>query len=294
MNAEGKHPPAAPLTGTLFVVGTPIGNLEDITLRALRILREADLIAAEDTRQTRKLLSHYDVHTPLVSYHEHNKRSRTPQLTAKLKGGTRVALVSDAGMPGISDPGQELIASAIKGGIEVTVIPGPNSIISALVLSGLSTDMFCFLGFPPRKTGERRRFVEDALQRRETSIMFESPARLVALLEMIASLAPDRKIVVARELTKKFEQVLRGTATELLTHFLETPPRGEFVVLTEGAAHAAHAREQFSPADAPELVKSLMAEEGLGKKEAMREAAKRLGVSRREVYRALLESEEKR
>ncbi len=211
-------------------------------------------------------------------------------MTAKMKEGKCVALVTDAGMPCISDPGHELILSALDEGIPVSVVPGPSSIISALVLSGLSTDRFSFLGFAPRKAGERRRFVDATLERGETSILFESPVRLPGLLETIASIAPERKVAVARELTKKFEQVVRGTAAEVFEHFRETPPRGELVILIEGVAGRERVPEEASPEAARKLVKSLV-REGLDKKEAMREAARQLGTSRREVYRALLESE---
>ncbi|MBI4830801.1 MAG: 16S rRNA (cytidine(1402)-2'-O)-methyltransferase [Candidatus Lindowbacteria bacterium] len=275
--------------GTLYIVGTPIGNLEDITLRALRILKDVGLIAAEDTRRTRKLLSHYDIHTPLVSYHEHNKLAKTPMLIAKLKEGPSVALVSDAGMPGISDPGHDLIVAALKVGIGVTVVPGPSSIIAALVLSGLPTAEFCFAGFAPRKPGERSRFLEKVLTREATSVLFESPTRLVSLLEAIAQFAPEREIAVARELTKKFEEVMRGTAAQVAAHFREHTPLGECVVLLHGAMPSETLARTETPPHPRELVDTLMRERGLSKKDAMRHAAQQLGLSRREVYKALLQ-----
>ena len=291
MNAESEaRERVAQTSGTLFIVGTPIGNLEDITLRALRTLRDADLIAAEDTRHTRKLLSHYDIHTPMVSYHEHNKRMRTPELIEKLKQGSQIALVSDAGMPGISDPGHDLIVAALQERINVAMIPGPTSIISALGLSGLRTDRFCFAGFVPRKTGERERYLERILEADGTTVLFESPNRLATLLETIAKLAPIARIAVARELTKKFEEVLRGTAAEVAAHFGRQKPRGEFVVMIEGGAEVP---EGQGPKDKPAprvLVETLMREKGLSKKDAMRVAAKELGVSRREIYRTLLDN----
>ncbi len=279
----------SPTAGTLYVVGTPIGNLEDVTLRALRVLKEADLIAAEDTRRTRKLLSRYDIHTPMASYHEHNKRTQTPRLIEKLKQGARVALVSDAGMPGISDPGHDLIARALEEKIEVTAAPGPSSIISALVLSGMPTDRFSFIGFVPRKSGERKRCIEDILRNEATAILFESPNRLVTLLETVADLFPERKVAVARELTKKFEQVLRGTAAEVAGHFQEQKPRGECVIVIEGTSHLEEQPADTAPSNAGEVVKKLMRDEGLSKKDAMRKAAKELGITRRELYRLLLE-----
>jgi 16S rRNA (cytidine1402-2'-O)-methyltransferase len=279
----------AALAGALYIVGTPIGNLEDITLRALRTLKEVGLIAAEDTRHTRKLLSHYDIHTPLVSYHEHNKSARTPQIVSKLKEGLSVALVSDAGMPGISDPGHDLIVAALQEQIGVTVIPGPSSIIAALVLSGLSTAEFHFAGFAPRKSGERTRFLEKILMSEATSVLFESPSRLVSLLATIADLAPERKIAVTRELTKKFEEVVRGTAAEVLAHFHEHKPLGECVVLVRGAAPSETVDRAETRPLPRELVETLMRETNLSKKEAMRHAAQQLGISRREVYKALLQ-----
>jgi len=277
--------------GTLFIVGTPIGNLEDITLRALRILKEVDFIAAEDTRRTRKLLSHYDIHTAMVSYHEHNKLTRTPSLISKLKAGENIALVSDAGMPGISDPGHDLIMHALQEGIEVTAAPGPSSIIAAIVLSGLPSAKFSFVGFLPRKPGARKRSIEEILASETTSVIFESPTRLSALLKMIAQLSPSREVAVTRELTKRFEQVVRGTASEVAGHFMEQKPRGEFVVVVHGASGSEkHMHDEPRPG-AVELVKKLMQEHAMTKKDAMRKTAIELNISRREVYRLLLEEE---
>lgn len=277
----------------LQVVGTPIGNLEDITLRALRILRQADLIAAEDTRRTRKLLSRYDIHTPMVSYHEHNKRAQTPKLIKKLKDGAAIALVSDAGMPGISDPGQDLIARALEEGIDVTVVPGPSSIIAALAISGLPTSPFCFAGFLPRKKGERTRRIQELLDSKSTSVIFESPNRLGALLDIIAELAPERKVAVAREMTKKFEQILRGTSSDTASRLSGQKPRGECVVVIEGCSSQASTppRPTGAPRDVGDFVEALMREKGLSRKEAMRTAAREFNISRREVYSLLLEKE---
>ena len=291
MSPDKQSQKDKPLPVGLQIVGTPIGNLEDVTLRALRILREADLIAAEDTRRTRKLLSHYDIHTPLVSYHEHNKQKMTLKLISKLKEGAVVALVSDAGMPGISDPGQELIGGAIDEGLQVSVVPGPSSILSALVLSGLSTRSFSFAGFLPRKKGERAKKLREVLSAESTAVIFESPNRLVALLEAIAEFAPERTIAVARELTKKFEQVVRGTASEALERFKEKEPRGECVVVLEGAGEVSADPSDLPPGDVPSFVERLMQEKGLSKKEAMRRVAKKFNISRREVYKQLLDEE---
>ena len=282
-----KEPPQT--AGNLYVVGTPIGNPEDVTLRALRVLKEADLIAAEDTRRARKLLSRYDIHTPTTSYHEYNKRSKTPQLIMKMKQGKKVAVVSDAGMPGISDPGHDLIASALQEQIEVIAVPGPSSIITALLLSGLPTGKFLFAGFPPRKRGGRTRYIEKALAHEGTSIVFEAPGRLLSLLEEIARLAPTRRIAVARELTKKFEQIVRGTAQEVADHFREQKARGECVIVMEGSTEPLERSRGDTKPNANQLVDRLMREEGMSKKDAMRKAASKLGVSRREVYKMLLE-----
>ena len=293
MSAKKKTPNApTPPTG-LVIVGTPIGALEDITLRALRILGEVDLIAAEDTRRTRKLLSHYDIHTPLTPYHEHNKYAKTPKLIEKLERGQTIALVSDAGMPGISDPGHDLITRAIDNDIPVTVAPGPSAITSALVLSGLSTKDFRFVGFMPRKKGERARRLADLLAGESTSIIFEAPNRIAGLLRMTADLAPDRRVAVVRELTKKFEEALRTTASEAATYFAENEPRGEFVLVIEGGSESPpiylETTSEPTCEAVAEFVRELMREQGLTKKDAMRKAAVTFNTSRREVYRLLLE-----
>ncbi len=297
MSAKKKNPKILPPPTGLQIVGTPIGNLEDITLRALRILREVDLIAAEDTRRTRKLLSHYDIHTPLTPYHEHNKQAKTPRLIEKLERGQTIALVSDAGMPGISDPGHDLITQAIDRDIPVTVAPGPSAITSSLVLSGLSTRDFRFAGFLPRKKGERARRLNELLAGESTSVLFEAPNRLAGLLRMLADLAPERKVAVARELTKKFEEIIRATASEAADYFGEKEPRGEFVVVIEGAAEsqpfASGTARETTPEDVIAFVRELMREQRLTKKEAMRKAAVAFNISRREVYKLLLEEESK-
>ncbi len=217
--------------GILYLVPTPIGNLEDITLRALRILKEARLIAAEDTRTTRILLQHFEIKTPLTSYHEHNKLVKLDAIFEALENGD-VALVSDAGTPGISDPGYELIGEAIRRGITVTPLPGASAVITALVASGLPTDEFTFLGFAPRKDKARRELFQQYASARGTLILYESPNRLVETLEaVIAALGADRSVVVARELSKLFEEFRRGSASEVLAHFRTTAPRGEIVLL---------------------------------------------------------------
>lgn len=237
----------------LWVVGTPIGNLEDLTLRALRILREADLVAAEDTRRTGQLLGHYEIHKPLVSYHRFNEARRLSGLLSSLREGKRVALVSDAGMPGISDPGERLLRRCAEEGIRVEVIPGPSSVLTALLASGFSTTPFYFGGFFPVKGAARKREWETARERACTSIYFESPHRLRRSLEDASATLGSRRICLARELTKKFEEVLRGSAETLLSEFRRREPRGEFCVVVEGSEEAAARPERKSSSADPAL-----------------------------------------
>ncbi len=223
-----------PSTGTLFVVPTPIGNLEDITLRALRVLREVALIAAEDTRTTRVLLQHFQIATPLTSYHEHNKLTKLDAIFDTLARGN-VALVSDAGTPGISDPGYELIVEAIARGVRVEPLPGPSAVIAALVASGLPTDGFVYLGFAPRKTKARLDFFTALADERRTLVIYESPNRLTDTLQSILDALGDRPVCVAREISKVYEEFQRGTVTNVLAHYVEQPPRGEIVIVIGGA-----------------------------------------------------------
>ena len=220
--------------GILYIVSTPIGNLDDITLRALKTLRNVDLIAAEDTRRTRKLLSHFDIHTPLVSYFEGNELRRLDKLLSHLRGGKEIALVSDAGTPGISDPGYRLIHHAIENGISVIPIPGPSAVIAALSISGLPTDSFTFIGFLPRKGGKRRKLLEKLRDLDETSILYESPYRLAATLEDVLGACGDRKIVVTRELTKAFEEVIRGRISDVIDTLRGRTIRGEITIVLAG------------------------------------------------------------
>ncbi|HEY4273235.1 MAG TPA: 16S rRNA (cytidine(1402)-2'-O)-methyltransferase [Candidatus Udaeobacter sp.] len=219
----------------LYVVATPIGNLSDITLRALEIIKQSDLIAAEDTRHSGLLLKHFGIKKPFVSYHEHNEAARTAELVERLARGENIALITDAGMPGISDPGPRLIRECIKRELPFTIIPGPSSILTALLGSGFSTDRFSFHGFIPVKRGRRERELRAAAERQETTIFFESPYRLVKTLEACANIMPDRQLCVARELTKKFEEFRHGTGAELLVHYQEHPPKGEIVLLISGS-----------------------------------------------------------
>ncbi len=222
------------MRGILYVVATPIGNLEDITLRAVRILREVDLVAAEDTRHTRKLLAHLDIHTPLTSFHAHSGTARLERILRDLEDGKNVALVTDAGTPGIADPGQPLIAAAVEKGVPVVPVPGPTAAAAATSIAGFPGSMFCFLGFLPGRPSRRRRLLESMAELPLTLVIYASPYRLVEDLETCLACLGDREIVVARELTKVHEEVLRGTITEMLTHFAEIQPRGEFTLVVQG------------------------------------------------------------
>jgi 16S rRNA (cytidine1402-2'-O)-methyltransferase len=215
----------------LYVVATPIGNLSDITLRALEVLRDVDLVAAEDTRHSGILLKHFGIKKPLISYHEHNEAMRTAELAERLADGENIALITDAGMPSLSDPGARLIRECIRRNLPFTIIPGPSSILTALVGSGFSMENFCFRGFLPVKSGQRERELRAAMERTEISIFFESPHRLVKTLTACSEIMPDRKLCVARELTKKFEEFRRGIASELLAHYTVHPAKGEITLL---------------------------------------------------------------
>ena len=219
----------------LYVVATPIGNLDDITLRALEALKSVDVIAAEDTRHSGNLLRHFEIRKPLISYHEHNEAMRTEQLVERLAAGENVALITDAGMPGLSDPGGRLINKCIERHLPYTIVPGVSAILTALVGSGISMKEFCFRGFLPVKSGQRERELRAAAAREETSVFFESPYRLMKTLAACATIMPDRRLCVARELTKKFEEFRRGTAEELTAHYETHPAKGEITLVITGA-----------------------------------------------------------
>ena len=219
----------------LYVVATPIGNLGDITLRALEVLKSVDIVAAEDTRHSGLLLKHFEIKKPFVSYHEHNEAARTAELVERLSRGENVALITDAGMPGLSDPGLRLIRECINRELPFTIVPGPSSILTALVGSGFATERFSFCGFLPVKSGRRERELRVAAEREETTVCFESPYRLVKTLQACSTIMPSRQLCVARELTKKFEEFRRGTAAELLAHYEARPAKGEIVLVVSGA-----------------------------------------------------------
>ncbi len=277
--------------GTLYLCATPIGNLEDMTYRAVRVLGEVPLIAAEDTRRTRQLLTHFGLSTRLVSYHEHNKEEKGPRLIAWLEEGNDLACVSDAGLPGIADPGTRLAADAVAAGIRVVPLPGANAALSALIASGLDTERFSFVGFLPRTKEKRRERLSEISGREDTLIFYEAPHRLAETMKAILDALGDRPAAIARELTKKFEEFRRGRLSELLAWCGETPPRGEFVLVVGGAEEKTEA-VPAAPEDAVELARTLAAR-GMAKKEAIREAARRTGLSRRDVYQAVLAAEGK-
>lgn len=266
---------------TLYVVATPIGNLEDISLRALRILREVKLIAAEDTRRTKQLLNAYEIKTPLTSYHEHNKRTKVDYILNCLEKGD-MALVSNAGMPGISDPGYELIVAANQQGIPVVPIPGPSTVITALAVSGLPTEKFLYLGFLPRKINDRRRFLESSAHEYGTIVILESPHRLMKSLNDILLVLGNRRITICRELTKIHEEIFRGTVSQAIEHFTE--PRGEFTLVIEGK------RERDKPQLTEDIERQLhrMRRSGEKAKEAVARVAVETGLPKKELYQAWL------
>ena len=275
----------------MYLSATPIGNLEDMTYRSVRILSEVSLIAAEDTRHTRKLLSHYDIHTKLTSYHEHNKEEKGPELIQHLLSGEDLVCVSDAGLPGIADPGSHLVGLAIEAGVQVVPLPGANAALSALIASGLDTVTFTFVGFLPKTEKRRGEVLADIRQHRETLIFYEAPHRLPRILhELEECLGGERRAVAARELTKCFEEFRRGTLAELSAWYGDHEPRGEFVILVEGFSGESESEDNPDiPQDPVELYKHYLGT-GINRKEAMREAAKQLGISRRAVYQLLVEN----
>ena len=291
-----------PLAPGLYLVATPIGNLEDITLRALRVLRSVDRIACEDTRQTAKLLGHFGIRTPTVSYHLHNENARAGELIEALKAGGRIAVVSDAGMPGIADPGATIAAEAIAAGIDVFPIPGANAALSALIASGLPSERFAFHGFLPSKEGQRRTELEalrglmSASGETATHIVYETPHRIVdALADVVAVFGAEQPVVLARELTKLHEEFLRGTAAELLANLKARPSvRGEMVLLLGGIAKGASGDSPGAETSLAAEVAGLMAAEGLSEKDALKRVAKARGIGKSEAYREWQRSQTRR
>lgn len=268
------------MPGTLYVVATPLGNLEDVTLRALRVLKEVDLIAAEDTRHTRKLLTHYGITTPLTSYYDHIEAEKAPVLLTQLQHGATIALVSDAGTPGIADPGYRLVKGAAEAGIPVIPIPGPSAMAALLSVGGLPTDRFAFEGFLPAKSAQRQKTLQDLKQEERTLIFFESPHRLIDTLQDIEAIFGERPLVIGRELTKMHEEVLRGSASELRVQLRTRAIKGEVALLVGGAPTPVSSTEQ------PPLAADIryLRSQGLTLKEIAQTLGEQRGISKREVY----------
>ncbi|MEN8246391.1 MAG: 16S rRNA (cytidine(1402)-2'-O)-methyltransferase [Thermodesulfobacteriota bacterium] len=273
------------LTGVLYVVGTPIGNLEDITLRALRTLGEVDLIAAEDTRNTRRLLTRHGINRPLISLHEHNEDRRTAELISKLGNGTAIALVSDAGTPTVSDPGYRLVKDAVAAGIRVVPIPGPSAAVAALSVSGLPTDAFLFLGFPPRKRTKRLKFLGQVAEETKTLIFYESPRRMADLLADLQDVMGERRAVLSREMTKTYEEFMRGTLNKIAAEVEKRKElKGECTLLVEGV----NRHEEVSPEKLHEIVVRELAREDMGASALSRRLAGQYNISKNKVYAEIL------
>lgn len=280
------------MAGTLYLCATPIGNLEDMTFRAVRVLQEVDLIAAEDTRNSIKLLNHFEIKTPMTSYHEYNKIEKGHYLIEQLQNGVNIALITDAGTPGISDPGEELVKMAYEAGITVTSLPGACAAVTALTLSGLATRRFCFEAFLPTDKKERRRILEELKTETRTTILYEAPHRLLKTLEELLEALGDRRVTVCRELTKKHEIALLTTLQEAITFYEAEGVKGECVLVLEGVSAEALEKEKqdsFLELSIEEHMERYLSQ-GMDKKEAMKAVAADRGISKREVYAALLES----
>ena len=278
------------MPGQLYLCATPIGNLEDMTYRVVRILQEVDLIAAEDTRNSIKLLNHFEIKTPMTSYHEFNKYDKARTLIGKLQEGQNIALITDAGTPGISDPGEELVRQCQEAGIPVTSLPGACACVTALTLSGLSTRRFCFEAFLPSEKKERALILESLLTETRTIILYEAPHRLVRTLGELLEKLGNRRITICRELTKKHETVFQTTLEEATAFYSENEPKGECVLVIEGVSFQAleeENRKQWESMEIPEHVEFYM-NQGMDKKAAMKQAAADRGISKRDIYQALL------
>ena len=278
------------MAGKLYLCATPIGNLEDITYRVLRTLREVDLIAAEDTRNSIKLLNHFEIKTPMTSYHEYNKIEKAYQLVEKLREGKNIALITDAGTPGISDPGEELVRICREEGIEVTSLPGPAACITALTMSGLPTGRFAFEAFLPREKKERAAVLEQLRDETRTMIFYEAPHHLGKTLEELYEALGNRKMAICRELTKRYEEVMSISIEEALAYYKENEPRGEYVLVVQGKSFEELQKEKQQSWESLSLAEHMAVyeEQGIDRKEAMKLVAKDRGISKREVYQGLL------
>lgn len=276
------------MAGKLYVCPTPIGNLEDITYRTLKTLREADLIAAEDTRHTIKLLNHFEINKPLTSYHEHNKNTKGSVLIDELNEGKNIALVSDAGMPGISDPGEDIVRECIENGIEVEVLPGASAFVIALVGSGIETRRFTFEGFLDRDKKKKKKRLEEIKNIETTLIVYESPHRLKDTLKLMNDILGDRKISLCRELTKKHEEYIRTTITGAVEYYNQNDPRGEYILIIEGNKNVEEESNEFENLDERSYVIALM-ESGISKKDAIKKVSKERGLKKDIVYKQVLD-----
>lgn len=278
------------MSGKLYLCATPIGNLEDITFRVLRTLKEVDLIAAEDTRNSMKLLNHFEIKTPMTSYHEYNKIEKAYQLVDKLREGKNIALITDAGTPGISDPGEDLVRICYEEGIEVTSLPGPAACITALTMSGLPTRRFAFEAFLPREKKERTEVLRQLKNETRTIIIYEAPHHLVKTLEELYENLGDRKIAICRELTKRYEEKTLTTLSESLNFYKDNEPRGEYVLVLDGKTFEELRKEEQQTWESMSIEEhmALYEEKGIDRKEAMKLVAKDRGISKRDVYQALL------
>ena len=280
-------------SGTLYLCATPIGNLEDMTFRAVRVLKEADLIAAEDTRNSIRLLNHFDIHTPMTSYHEYNRIEKGHHLVSLLLEGKNIALITDAGTPGISDPGEDLVRMCRDAGIPVTSVPGACACVNALIISGRPTRRFCFEAFLPADKKDRRRVLQEIQEETRTTVIYEAPHRLRKTLQELLEVLGDRRLSICRELTKKFETVMETTLEDAVRFYGEQEPRGEYVLVLEGRSQASideEERSRFENMSVQEHVE-MYEEQGLNRKDAMKQAAKDRGVSKRDIYRSLLEED---
>lgn len=276
--------------GKLYLCATPIGNLDDITLRVLNTLKEVDLIAAEDTRHSIKLLNHFEIRTPMTSYHEFNKIEKAKYLVEQMKQGVNIALVTDAGTPGISDPGEELVKQCYEAGVEVTSLPGPAACVTALTLSGLSTRRFCFEAFLPSDKKEKQWILEELKEETRTILIYEAPHRLVRTLEELLGVLGNRRITICRELTKKYEEAYRTTLEEALAHYENEEPKGECVIVIEGKSVEELRQEQVKSWEEISIEAHMERYEsqGMDRKDAMRMVAKDRGISKRDVYQYLM------
>ncbi len=279
--------------GKLYLCATPIGNLEDITMRVIRTLKEVDLIAAEDTRNSIRLLNHFEIHTPMTSYHEYNKIEKAHVLIGKMLEGQNIALITDAGTPGISDPGEELVRLCYEAGVEVTSLPGACACVTALTLSGLATRRFCFEAFLPSEKKERQQILEELQTETRTTILYEAPHRLLRTLTELLETLGDRRVTVCRELTKKHETAFQTTLSGAVSYYGANEPRGECVIVMEGRSREEMRRQeqkQWEEMTVQEHV-DMYEQQGMSRKDAMKQAAKDRGISKRDVYAQLLEQE---